>query len=473
MPDFDTIEDAAFASPQQAQRESTGQPEAPVDRRQAAIVAIGRRALSAAGSSLLVEEASALVAESLEASHFSVAEVSPDATQMRFSLIRPAVPSETIAERQSPLDAEASLAARAIRTARQVVVGDLALETNFADELLCDHEIRSAVVCPLLVAGRALGALGVYSTAPERFTAGDALFAESISHLIATTIARRQAESALAEASVFRDTVLDTVDALVIVLSPEGHFIHFNRACHRTTGFTPREVKDRQIWSAFLVPQEVALVRDVFARLHAGESPVALESFILTKLGRRRRIAWVCSARRGAEGELESILATGVDITRQWEMEQELTQARADAAEANQALDDLMARVEERLGTTGSRRPGDGESPPFQPLPEGVHSDRRKRLRRSYPYVQRIAPMYQDRLPRRDQFEEMRCRDISASGFSFLSPTEPDYDYIVVALGVAPLFTYLAAEVRHSTPVKRDGRDLFLVGCTYTGRLAL
>jgi hypothetical protein len=48
----------------------------------------------------------------------------------------------------------------------------------------------------------------------------------------------------------------------------------------------------------------------------------------------------------------------------------------------------------------------------------------------------------------------------------------PDFECLVAALGVAPNITYLTARVVHTTPYQvSDEPTMYLVGCTFTGRV--
>jgi hypothetical protein len=42
----------------------------------------------------------------------------------------------------------------------------------------------------------------------------------------------------------------------------------------------------------------------------------------------------------------------------------------------------------------------------------------------------------------------------------------------VVGLGTPPKLTYLTAQVVHITRTERHGRRVYLVGCSYVGRVA-
>ena len=70
-------------------------------------------------------------------------------------------------------------------------------------------------------------------------------------------------------------------------------------------------------------------------------------------------------------------------------------------------------------------------------------SDRRVSLRLRFPHKQYVAPYHGGCLPSRVSFKEVACQDISATGFSFLSSQPPDFESLVVALGVPPNLTYM------------------------------
>jgi len=79
--------------------------------------------------------------------------------------------------------------------------------------------------------------------------------------------------------------------------------------------------------------------------------------------------------------------------------------------------------------------------------------ERRKRDRRPFSTVQRIAPRLTDEIPARTSFFPVRCHDLHEDGFSFLLPRRPTYNALVVVLGRKPQDIYLAAEVRHCSNV--------------------
>jgi len=93
--------------------------------------------------------------------------------------------------------------------------------------------------------------------------------------------------------------------------------------------------------------------------------------------------------------------------------------------------------------------------------PEGVNrSDRRAVLRRRFPHKQYIAPYQGGCLPSRASFKEIVCRDLSEQGFSFLASSAPDFDCVVVALGVSPDLIYMTARVMNRVCVSEGAAPL-------------
>ena len=125
--------------------------------------------------------------------------------------------------------------------------------------------------------------------------------------------------------------------------------------------------------------------------------------------------------------------------------------------------------------------------------------ERRCLPRTPYDARQRVARRDGPGIPDDSEFHEVRCHDISQSGFAFLFPTRPAFQSLVVAFGLPPTVIYVAAEVAHCTRalvfpsgrVKRlrqslpagavqaaepdsedaEGRPMILVGCRFRERL--
>jgi hypothetical protein len=108
------------------------------------------------------------------------------------------------------------------------------------------------------------------------------------------------------------------------------------------------------------------------------------------------------------------------------------------------------------------------------PSSEDEGSERRQKLRLSYPSVQSIAPYVDGNLPLKSMFRPVQCQDISTTGLAFFLPEPPTMDRIVVALSTANNATYLTAAICHYKRVAAEqGEPMFLVGCRFLGRVVL
>ena len=400
-------------------------------KRQEAVVALGRRAIAPPDLPVLMQDAVVLIAEMLDVEHSAVAELSPDGVWLELWLElwnSETGKSERLVHKSRRTGTD-SLADYTLQVAHTVEMIDLACEKRFQDTFLRGHGISSAVAVPLQRQDCSFGALIAASSRCRRFDPEDVLFAETIAHLITTTAARFRAEESLAEERRRSAGVLGAVDAIVLILDGEGKIQDINRACAEVTGFSRAEIEGRPIWNVFPIPEEADMFQLIFEKLQKSNSPVEYESSLLTKHSKRRRIAWSYAATTKPNGAIESILATGIDITEQRNSSNRLS-------------------------------------------PDMIPSERRNRPRRSYPYHQRIAPIIDGKLPDSEDFTTIECNDIGAGGFSFIADSPPRSESLVVALGVPPMLTYLIGQIAHATRVDHDGKRKYLIGCNYIGRAA-
>ena len=433
-------------------------------RRQLALALLGRRIQTAQSPAGLLEDTAHLAAVTLRVDHFGAARVRPDGQTLllHFGSVDPEAGECRLASHQLATVARRSASAFALSTNEVLLVDDPAGDKRFEDAVLEHYEIACALVCPIVFGSRSLGTIGVYSKVRRPFSRQETLFVESLSMLLGANIMRERIETALAEQSKFLSAAMDSTDSLVVVLAPDGRINRFNRACQDATEFTPTEVKDRPFWSAFLLPEEVTLMKDALERVRRGESPVRVETRILTKLGQRKCVAWSLTSLRNDDGSVQSFVCSGIDVTEKHEVLDRLAHAEDEVRETQQSLAELQERMEAE-GLTG-------DADKNGPATPKVFVERRNQKRRAYPYVQIVAPLVDGKLPDAGSFFEVRCHDISPGGFSFLvSQPTSDHDY-VVAFGTPPALHYLTARVVHVTPYRHNDQDMFLVGCAYTGR---
>lgn len=423
-------------------------------KRQEALVTIGRQADTPVDVGTLRDEAAALLADSFEIDYCAVARKSPEGDRFSLKLRRLRGP----ADRRQALTLSAaageglSIAGYACRGGHPVATANLAAERRFQDETLSQHGIRSALAAPLVLDGQVECVLIAASDQARDFSPNDLLFGEMLTQILAANIGRSEALEALEHERQLSSRILETVDALILVLDGKGTIAQINRACEDLTGFSLAEVQGRSIGEIFPVDAESQLYERIFARLRRKDTPVEYESQLITKGSDRRRIAWSYAGKRDTAGQVESIVVTGIDVTKQREAEERAARA--------EKLVDQQAEEEEATESTadGKRHPASGSE------------ERRQRPRLTYPYRQLIAPIVNGRLPSRQDFVELECHDIAVGGFSYYAPAPPSTDQVVIALGIPPRLTFLIAQIVHVRRVTRDSKSLYLTGCMYTGR---
>ena len=433
----------------------------PASRTHDAVLALGRRAIAAPDPNVLVQDAARLIAE---IAGTELALISRDTENVKQRLV--AVGPDTIPPEPDERADGTSLAKLAVNEAHPIVVPDLPHSNVYSDLYLRQQGIRAALIVPLRLQNAAFGALGACSRRRIDFEVDAIYVAETIAHLVATTLAHYRSEEMLRENRRVTKTLHDTLDAIILVVDSSGSIQDMNRACREITGFTPEDFMERPVWSVLAPPQEIQAYRDAITCLTTSQRPVALEATLLTKHSEYRTIAWRLAVSPSEDNEEPTIMLTGIDITRQRLAEERAERAKRALAHLRSSaaregdLDDTIDSLLSESGRSGELASGRRLS----------ETERRMKPRRPFPYSQNIAYMPGSGYPCEEDFFEVRCRDIAAGGFSYVSPMPPQTKRLVVALGSPQHLTYLTARVVHVTQLVEDGEMFHLVGCQYTGR---
>ena len=406
-------------------------------RRQQALLDMGRHVEASPELPVVAQDAAQLMADMLETDYGAVAQWSAGEDPITLRVVKRIGDGQgSVQSVQIPAGGDSSLVGYTLNGRQPVLVESLGREQRFRDPVLQRLNIRSALSVPLGLEASTFGILAACSLSVRTFEPEDVSFAESLGHVLTTTIVRKQTEDAFAAQRRAASVVLDTIDALVLVLDPQGRIQDINRAAQANTGFTGEGLRGRPIWSVFCTPEEAPSLEAALRRLEQEPGPVGCEIGLVTKYAQKRRVVWNCGAVRDGRGRLESIIATGIDVT-----DRTAGQARAESEPTG------LLRTPSRGG-----------------------KDRRTQPRKSYPYQQMIAPLVGPALPDQNSFTPVTCHDISPGGFSFVASAPPASNEYVVALGREGALTYVIAEVAHMTRVEQEGKRMYLIGCNYVGR---
>ncbi len=141
-------------------------------------------------------------------------------------------------------------------------------------------------------------------------------------------------------------TILDTIEALIIVLTPSGQLVRCNRACERLSGYTQAQLSGRALWDMFMGEQASAAAQAIFEQIVGGTYPLSCESTWRTRSGQLRLIDWIYTAICDDTGQPQTIIGMGQDITRKRQLEQELRSQRDHALQLSHQLQASLTRTE-------------------------------------------------------------------------------------------------------------------------------
>ncbi|HEX7292641.1 MAG TPA: EAL domain-containing protein [Conexibacter sp.] len=136
-----------------------------------------------------------------------------------------------------------------------------------------------------------------------------------------------EAERRLREERDRAQRYLEVASTLVVVLDAQGRVELINNQGCRLLGFEEQELLGRD-WLEMVVPRADRLdARLAFLRLVSGVEPPGetLETFVRTKSGDQRKIAWRNAVLRDAEGTITAVLRSGEDVTARREAEAQVT----------------------------------------------------------------------------------------------------------------------------------------------------
>ena len=150
--------------------------------------------------------------------------------------------------------------------------------------------------------------------------------------------ARRQTERELRQQRDFAQGLLDTAQAIVLLLDAEGRIVQLNRYTELLTGHRLEDVRG-QDWFNLVVPEAVRpQTRAAFHELLKEQSTERRTYPITTADGQRRVIEWSGRLQYDTDGHVIGLLAVGLDVTQREEALHALAEAR----------DLLEKRVEKR-----------------------------------------------------------------------------------------------------------------------------
>ena len=139
--------------------------------------------------------------------------------------------------------------------------------------------------------------------------------------------ARREAEEALLLEQAYTDSLVETTQAIILVLELDGAIRYFNPYMEQLSGYRLDEVKGKSWFDTFIPESDRPEIRQLAKQAIAGQLNRANVNPIVTKDGRQRIIEWYNKTLLDLNGQVNSLLATGMDVTDRAQNEEILRQS--------------------------------------------------------------------------------------------------------------------------------------------------
>lgn len=309
-----------------------------------------------------------------------------------------------------------------------VILLDRKLPDTRADELLPELQTIALESEIMIVTGHADLDNAIFAM---RLGASDYLLKpidpDSLRMSLKRIAKRRETEAQLRQERDFAQTVIETAQAIVLVLDRAGRVVRFNPFMENLTGYRLDEVQEKDWFETFLPESDCSRIRTLFERSLEGEPVRGHINPIVTREGRERAIAWWATTLKNSDGLTMGILSIGHDVT-------ELQEAQRRALQA------------ERLAAIGKAM-------------AGLAHESRNALQRSQVNLEMLAR----RLEGRDELLELTTR-IQRAQDDLHQLYEEVREYAApIRLNRQPTdLTRLLLEVWSDLKFKREGRDATL-----------
>jgi PAS domain S-box-containing protein len=135
-------------------------------------------------------------------------------------------------------------------------------------------------------------------------------------------------EQRLRQERDFIAQVLESADALILVLDGSGRILRYNGKCAAVSGKREPEMQQQVFWEILIPEPFRESVKARFAEARDAEIALSLESPLVSATGEQRVISWRFTMAQDGQGRPRWVIAAGLDITDQKRLEEQLRHAQ-------------------------------------------------------------------------------------------------------------------------------------------------
>lgn len=128
-------------------------------------------------------------------------------------------------------------------------------------------------------------------------------------------ITDKKIKKVLEEATDFSKNIVNTVQAIILVLDKEGKIISFNPYMEKIFGYKLNEVKGKDWFTTFLPKCDYNRIKKVFRKAISDIQTIGNINPIIAKDGHEVLVEWHDKTLKNKDGKIIGIVSIGQDIT--------------------------------------------------------------------------------------------------------------------------------------------------------------
>lgn len=249
---------------------------------------------------------------------------------------------------------EENPAAKALLSGKHVVIQDVHKQKNVKalQEISLKTGFRSCSSWPLLYKGKEFGVISINSEKVHCFVEQEISFLKTVIADIALALYSQDITLSMQVERDFNREIVDTMQALLISISPCGRILSFNQTAEEVTGYKELDVIDRYWVDVLMAPDHRKTGQQQVSNVLKGEQDQTnFESHLLTKNKQIKIIDWHASFRQSIEQGKVGMVLFGIDITGKIQANKELKQAVAQWENIFSAIQDpaLIVSIDSKI----------------------------------------------------------------------------------------------------------------------------
>jgi PAS domain S-box-containing protein len=160
---------------------------------------------------------------------------------------------------------------------------------------------------------------------------------------------QREAEAALRREKAFSDSLIETAQAIVLLLDTEGRIVHFNPYMEEVSGYRIEEVRGRDWFTTFVRKGDQEQIRSLFLNALGNTQTRGNSNSIVRKDGSERIVEWYDKTLKDADGNVVGLLSIGQDITERKRAEEILQESEENFRGLAESITDVFFALDRDL----------------------------------------------------------------------------------------------------------------------------